>query len=340
MGGKSRVRQLVLCVGLILTAFFLGCAGLQPGGGGGSGDYEQRLQELEDQVLMLQAAGVGAAFRPYTCISGGTSGCLDKTDGAGLGDGDAGVVVVENHGTFGDATLTYALDATSSCGGDAADGYSYIQPDNNPGTKCWELTQVVANGGSFAGNVVIDDNSGNSPFLIFIDGNGEQTTMIQIDGNFIINPDDTGTVSFNDESISNVDDIAVATISADGSTIDVTDLIGFSGGSGSLTPVTDDCDNFAANFTGANLYGGTFICDLAGTCQLPVMVAGMNFTVVTAGAIECIVDTNIADGYLMDGTTGVEGANLTNTSTAGDIAVIQYYDASDWLITTNGWTPE
>jgi len=112
------------------------------------------------------------------------------------------------------------------------------------------------------------------------------------------------------------------------------------GSSKSLTPVTDSAANFAANFTGANLYGGTFICNVTGTCQLPLMVAGMNFTIITLGAIEVVADTNAADGYLMDGTTNAEGKNLTNLSTAGDIAVFQYYTADDWLITTNGWTAE
>jgi hypothetical protein len=108
----------------------------------------------------------------------------------------------------------------------------------------------------------------------------------------------------------------------------------------SLTPVTDDCDDFAAEFTGANLYGGTFICNLAGICVLPVMQVGMNFTIITMGDIECVIDPNIADGSLVDGTTSAEGKKATNLSLAGDIAVVQYYDASDWLITTNGWTLE
>jgi len=67
---------------------------------------------------------------------------------------------------------------------------------------------------------------------------------------------------------------------------------------------------------------------------------GMNFCIVTLGAIAVIADTNAADGYLMDGVTGTEGKNLTNTSTAGDMACFEYYTADDWLITTDGWTAE
>ena len=116
--------------------------------------------------------------------------------------------------------------------------------------------------------------------------------------------------------------------------------IKYANGISSRTPVTGHAADFAAEFTGADLYGGTFICSEAGTIALPVMVAGMNFTVITLGALAVVVDTNAADGYLHNGVTGTEGKNLTNLSTAGDIAVIQYYTADDWLITTNGWTPE
>jgi len=115
---------------------------------------------------------------------------------------------------------------------------------------------------------------------------------------------------------------------------------------GARTPVTGDADDFAANFIGNNLYGGTFVANATGTAQLPVMAVGMNFCVITLGDIEVVVDTNGADGYLKDGITGAEGKNITNKSDAGDIACFQYYDASDWLITTGSettpfvWTAE
>ena len=115
---------------------------------------------------------------------------------------------------------------------------------------------------------------------------------------------------------------------------------------GARTPVTDAAADFAAAFTGDNLYGGTFVCDTAGTAQLPVMAVGMNFCIVTLGDIAVVVDTNGADGFLKDGITGSEGKNITNKSDAGDIACFQYYDADVWLITTGSettpfvWTAE
>ena len=134
----------------------------------------------------------------------------------------------------------------------------------------------------------------------------------------------------------------VANAASDGANSDITSLTGLTtmGALPSPTPVTDSAANFAANFTGSNLYGGTFVCNVTGTIQLPLMVEGMNFIITTLGDIEVIVDTNANDGYLMDGVTNAEGKNITNLSSSGDVATIQYYTADDWLITTNGWTAE
>jgi len=108
----------------------------------------------------------------------------------------------------------------------------------------------------------------------------------------------------------------------------------------SRTPVDDTAANFAANFTGVNLYGGTFVCSTAGTIALPVVAAGANFTVITKGGIAVVIDPNAADWLETDGLRGSDGENITNLSTAGDIAVVQYHSSGGWLVSTNGWTPE
>jgi hypothetical protein len=125
---------------------------------------------------------------------------------------------------------------------------------------------------------------------------------------------------------------AAGTIVASGATFSA------AGGTQSLTPVADTAANFAANFTGANLYGGTFICNAAGTLQLPAVAVGMNFTIITLGAIAVSADTNINDLMILDGTALNDGDKATNLSTAGDIIVFQYYDATGWVATSNGWT--
>jgi len=133
----------------------------------------------------------------------------------------------------------------------------------------------------------------------------------------------------------------IITFNAAGTIVASGAVFSSTGGEAAQTPLTGASADFLGNFTGAYLYGGTYIANSdSGDSVLPVMAAGMNFCIITLGAIQVVVDTNAADGYLMDGTTGVEGANITNLSAAGDIACFQYYTADDWLITTNGWTPE
>jgi len=111
---------------------------------------------------------------------------------------------------------------------------------------------------------------------------------------------------------------------------------------GSLTPVTDDADDFDDTgpdiFAGANLYGGTFIANGTGIINLPAVAVGMNFTIITLGAIAVTINPDDANQILADGVLLDNGDALLNNSTAGDIAVCQYYQAGDWVCTTNGWT--
>ena len=118
-------------------------------------------------------------------------------------------------------------------------------------------------------------------------------------------------------------------------------LIDPASGLKSLTPVSGSTTGFAAGFTGANLYGGTYVVTSdSGDLQLPLMAAGMNFTIIVSTAIECVAATNVNDGYMLDGVDTAEDNSVVSTSTSGDIAVYQYYTAADWLITTNGWATE
>ena len=112
-----------------------------------------------------------------------------------------------------------------------------------------------------------------------------------------------------------------------------------SSGIQSLTPVIDDPDNFAANFTGANLYGGTFIANAAGTAALPDPAVGMNFTYVLEGANANIVDpldTGTADTITMNGLAAASDENITS-STSGAMCVFQYRAANSWMATCNGF---
>lgn len=108
---------------------------------------------------------------------------------------------------------------------------------------------------------------------------------------------------------------------------------------GALTPVIDDPDNFAANFTGANFYGGTFIANAAGTAALPDPAVGMNFTYILEGANANIIDplgTGTADTIYMNGLAAAADENITS-STSGAICTFQYRAANTWMATCNGF---
>lgn len=76
----------------------------------------------------------------------------------------------------------------------------------------------------------------------------------------------------------------------------------------------------------------------AATITLPAVAAGMSVTIITIGAVAVSVDPNASDKIWLDGTALDDGDKITNTSTAGDIAVLTYYSADGWYAATNSWT--
>jgi hypothetical protein len=131
------------------------------------------------------------------------------------------------------------------------------------------------------------------------------------------------------------------TLANDGTLTLTTDSVDYDNTTGSvkaLTPVHDDADNFAANFTGANLYGGTFVANGTGDVDLPAPVSGMNFTVITFGDIAVSILPDAGDDLILDGVQLDDNHDALNGSSAGDIIVIQFDDVDGWLAESNGWT--
>ena len=139
-----------------------------------------------------------------------------------------------------------------------------------------------------------------------------------------------------DISVIGVDSSEVIQIGASGASgVTITPAITPSGGIKVLTPVIDDADNFDDNFTGANLYGGTFIVNAAGTIVLPEPAVGMNFTIVLEAAAATVIDplgTGTADTIYMNGLAAAADENITS-STVGAMCVFQYRAANIWMAT-------
>jgi len=90
--------------------------------------------------------------------------------------------------------------------------------------------------------------------------------------------------------------------------------------------------------TNTECFGAVYYVTGAATLTLPAVEDGMSLTVITIGAVAVSVDPNASDLIYLDGTALDDGDKITNLSTAGDIAVLTYYDATGWHASTNGWT--
>lgn len=111
--------------------------------------------------------------------------------------------------------------------------------------------------------------------------------------------------------------------------------------SSAFTPVVGSTTDFATDFTGANLYGGTYIVTSDdGDLVIPSIEPGMHFKIIVLGAVEVVAEPSDTDNMILDGVTLDNNDSATSMSLAGDIIYFQYYDSNTWLATSNGWTDE
>ena len=270
-------------------------------------------------------------FYPATALTGGGTGALDKLSVASLSDGDAAIVILENDGTYGNAVFIYAFDATSTT---AESSPEYIRPDDYDTAGVWELTNGIFTGISIPATATgpqlsyyLEDSDNGSNFVGWGSPASNNNDLILLIPT--ADPLAGQIITFAvPASVTGSD--GVARDSAQGS---------FAYPGASQTPVIDDPDNFASNFTGANLYGGTFIANTDGTAALPDAAVGMNFTYVLEGANANIIDpdgTGTADTITMNGLAAAQDENVVS-STSGAMCVFQYRAANSWMATCNGF---
>ena len=89
---------------------------------------------------------------------------------------------------------------------------------------------------------------------------------------------------------------------------------------------------------GSETFGVTVNCDGAATITLPAIAENMSVAVRTIGAVAISVDPNGSDYIILDGIALDDGDKATNTSTAGDLIVLQYFSADGWTADSNSWT--
>ena len=243
--------------------------------------------------------------------------------------------------TIADVANDNYLKITNNSGGRAPTASVYeIYPDagvwkiNTNGT---EATLAILGANTFTAKQTMDATTGvqvgATGVLITSDDDGAITFLgasAGYDENLTINLDDT-------------ENTAVVSSSTGVTKIDYGSIGSATTGTisgGTLTPVIDDPDNFASNFTGANLYGGTFIANAAGTAALPNAAVGMNFTIVLETTGDTILEplaTGTDDTIYMNGLAAAQGEYIHST-TRGAMCVFQYRAADTWMATCNGFT--
>ena len=80
------------------------------------------------------------------------------------------------------------------------------------------------------------------------------------------------------------------------------------------------------------MYGGVIYVTGTALLTLPAVADGMNFSVITVGAVLVELKPDAADLFILDGTTLDDEDKAVNTSTTGDLAVVTYYNATGFYV--------
>jgi hypothetical protein len=280
----------------------------------------------------------------YTDLAGGTSLSVNTDYGdtfaanrtfAALPAGaDGDVIVLTFDVTGATRTLDFHTNSTVyriGASGALAAGLAFPVGNhsivlNKSDSKWFIQDSVTASGGTFdeAGDFVLTgdwDFSGATvtlPPLVVTDLN---TTNLTFEGS---------TADANETTLTVVDPTADRTVTIPNA-------------SGTMAYAEIVTKSTAANYTigttdSRELYGGVIYVTAAATITIPAVAAGASFTVITIGANAVSVDPNAADLIYLDGTALSDGDKVTNTSTAGDIAVFTYLDGTGWYCSSNSWT--
>jgi len=80
------------------------------------------------------------------------------------------------------------------------------------------------------------------------------------------------------------------------------------------------------------MYGGVIYVTGTSLLTLPAVADGMNFSVITIGAVLVELKPDADDLFILDGTALSDEDKAANTSTTGDLAVITYYNATGFYV--------
>lgn len=178
-------------------------------------------------------------------------------------------------------------------------------------------------------------------FSLIADANGTPVTLLSVAGH-------ATKAAITGDSVMYADSInfdAASNLKIGGAQIDYDDLAGAAAShttglrTGGVVTTSKSGNYTIGTDNTYECYGGVvYVTSAATITACDNLAAGMNFTVITIGAIAVHLDVQSDDKQVLDGTTLDDGDKASNTSTAGDLIACTYYSADGWYCASNGWT--
>lgn len=287
---KTKLFKLFLVLFLVVS--LPGCAGLG------------KVVPKSDLEKMVEESG-GNVVRAFTCLTGGTTGCLDKIATASITNGDIAMVVTGN--------IIYFYQYNSSAT-DATASPTFIRPTDYSSAGVWYLVDVRAKG--------VNTGTSTLPSLSFYDSDAADG---DINGKIYLNCTTTTSGAENCEIyFQNQVGGTLATrltIDASGNIIAVGNVMGLIG----ETAVAS-----ARAITTAELRGSWMTVDTARTLTMPAATVGLNGCFEALTAATFVLTPASGENFVMNGVAKSANATISSPATAGAFVCVHCAVAGTW----------
>jgi hypothetical protein len=288
----------VLAIGFMLVSL-VACATTKP-----AGWLEGLTEESGANVI-----------RGFTCLTGGTTGCLDKISVAVLTDGDIGFVATTDY------FYVFKFDDDAE---DAESSPIYVRPDDATYAPTGDPTNGVWKLIGYYGKVLVGAPSA-APTASFRDSDAEVKTRdhVTIGANLTTTTDGSEDADFELKAMIAGTLTKFLGFDASAKSVETTQLL-----TGRIPVVAGG----GKTLSGLDLYGSIQLATEAGTWVIPDVDAttgvGLSFCIYVTGAYEVLIDCDAEDKIRLGGTLGAAGGDIHNDTAeaAGDYVCLVLTD--------------